>query len=369
MKSLFGSLRRLSAPTTARRAKARPSRWQPCVEALEDRTVLSTLSTITSNFNGTAIAAGSSVWFNSVAKVQGVGSTPVTIHVTNQVISFTVGSSQYNLTVPDADITLSPSATSATTTFDAVNNKWVTITPAKFAGNVFVAGLAFQAPNGLPGGINPVTWQAQFSTDTAGVTVNWQWAAAVYTSFTANYSALGVKPVDDNQVSQYKNSDHAGTPENFRDSVTGGARGGGGSNFTGSLSATKSVTPIVVSPPGSISGYVYVDANANGVRDQGEAGIAGVLVTLTGTDTLGNAVNITVQTDSNGFYDFTGLQPGTYTVSRAHPNGYIDGASNVGTVKGASDGTVVSNGVLGQITLASGDNGINYNFGELLAGS
>jgi hypothetical protein len=35
---------------------------------------------------------------------------------------------------------------------------------------------------------------------------------------------LGVKPVDDNKASIYQNSDHAGTPENFKTFATGGAR-------------------------------------------------------------------------------------------------------------------------------------------------
>jgi hypothetical protein len=40
-----------------------------------------------------------------------------------------------------------------------------------------------------------------------------------------------------------KNSDHAGTPENFKPFVIGGARGGGGSNYTGLYSGTGKVTP------------------------------------------------------------------------------------------------------------------------------
>jgi hypothetical protein len=95
----------------------------------------------------------------------------------------------------------------------------------------------------VPGGIKPVTWSGRFGSDTPGVTLQWQWAAAVYTELDADLGALGVKPVDDNDASAYANSDHAGTPEAFRSSVTGGARGGGGSNWTGSLSATASVLP------------------------------------------------------------------------------------------------------------------------------
>jgi hypothetical protein len=36
-----------------------------------------------------------------------------------------------------------------------------------------------------------------------------------YSNFSADYNALGVKPVDDNKRNPYLNDDHAGTPENF----------------------------------------------------------------------------------------------------------------------------------------------------------
>ena len=65
------------------------------------------------------------------------------------------------------------------------------------------------------------------------MTLNWKWAAAAYTNFSTDYNALKVKPVDDNNVSHYQNSDHAGTPENYKGYVIGGARGGGGSNCAG----------------------------------------------------------------------------------------------------------------------------------------
>jgi uncharacterized repeat protein (TIGR01451 family) len=195
---------------------------------------------IASNFNGTAIAKGDFIWFNSVLNVKGLGSTPVTIHFTGQ----TITSADFSLVVPDAYITFDPAAVSATTVFDTANNAWRTTVPSSgLAGNTFLSGLAFLVPARLPGGINPVTWSGSFISDTPGVTVQWQWAAAVYTSFSTDYTTLGVKPVDDNKASQYQNSDHAGTPENFKSFVIGGARGGGGSNYTGSYSATGSVTP------------------------------------------------------------------------------------------------------------------------------
>jgi hypothetical protein len=221
------------------------------LEPLEDRWVPSGLSSIRSNFNGTPIAPGASVWFNSVLKVNGLGSSPVTLHVTNQTITFSANGTAYNLSVPDDALTYSPTATTATTTFDTGSNSWVTSLPFHFSGNGFLGGYVYVATNGLPGGIQNVTWQGQFSSDTAGISVNWQWAAAVYSHFSTDYNALNVKPVDDNQVSQYKNSDHAGTPESFTIPrvLPGGATGGGGSNWTGSYSATASVTPPVVRTP------------------------------------------------------------------------------------------------------------------------
>lgn len=213
-------------------------------------------SSIDSNFNGTAISQGNFIWFNSVLKPSGLGANPVTILFHNSTIQFTANATPYNLSVPDALITFSPTATTATTTFDTANNRWVTTVPSSgLSGNTFLSGLAFQVPGGgLPGGISPGTWSGQFTTDTPGVTVQWKWAAAVYTSFSTNPNALGVKPVDDNQASQYQNSDHAGTPENFKSFVIGGARGGGGSNYTGSYSATK--TPVC---PGAAALFLILD--------------------------------------------------------------------------------------------------------------
>src|SRR5262245_55876431 len=121
-------------------ASAATRRPQLDVEALEERAQPSATSIITSNFNGTAIKPGSSLWFNSVAKVSRVGSSGATLRVVNAEIDFTANDTAYHLAVPDAAITFSPTATSATTSF--VNNTWVTNVPLNPGGNVFLAGLA-----------------------------------------------------------------------------------------------------------------------------------------------------------------------------------------------------------------------------------
>jgi hypothetical protein len=214
------------------------------------------ISTITSNFNGTPIAAGDFIWFNSVVKVHGLGSQPVTIGFTSS-IQFTVDGTPYMIAVPSAIVNFSPAITQATTIF--CNGQWMTTVPQSgLSGNVFLDGVALQAPspNGFPGGIHDITWSGMFFSLTPGLTVQWQWAAALYhnRNFGNDYNQLGVKPVDDNNASAYQNSDHAGTPENFKPFVTGGARGGGGSNFTGSYSGTAAATPTPASMAASCGG-------------------------------------------------------------------------------------------------------------------
>jgi hypothetical protein len=214
-------------------------------------------SSITANFNGTAVPSGDALWFSAVTKVFHLVSSPVNIFIKNSTIAFTVNGTTTTVFVPNATLTFDPNATTATTTFDKSSNQWHTVVPSSgLAGNVFLDGQQLPLPNGLPGGIKNVTWTATFSTDTPGITLNWQWAAAAYKSLdlncapdppgTVDLNCLGVKPVDDNKASQFQNSDHAGTPENSKTNVVGGATGGGGSNFTGGLSGTTSVAPAVV---------------------------------------------------------------------------------------------------------------------------
>jgi hypothetical protein len=157
--------------------------------------------------------------------------------------------------VPDSLITFDPAVNVATTTYDTVNNLWrMTFPVSGMAGNIFFGGAAFKVPAaGLPGGIKNVTWSGKFATFTPGLTVAWQWHAANYSNFTSDYNSIAPKPTDDNHVSIYQNSDHAGTPEGtdfgssqpWKKFVVGGASGGGGANYTGSGSSTIQFPPCV----------------------------------------------------------------------------------------------------------------------------
>ena len=108
----------------------------------------------------------------------------------------------------------------------------------------------------------------------------------------------------------------------------------------------------------SISGYVYHDVNNDGVKDPGEAPIPGVTITLTGN----NGDVRTTTTDANGFYQFTGLEPGaTYTVVETQPSSWTDGKDTAGTV--FTDGGGGADDRF-QVTPGSGEDGLNWNFGE-----
>ncbi|MBK7673273.1 MAG: hypothetical protein IPJ27_00085 [Candidatus Accumulibacter sp.] len=102
----------------------------------------------------------------------------------------------------------------------------------------------------------------------------------------------------------------------------------------------------------------------DGVRNS-EPAIAGVVLTLTGTNGLGQPVTATATTDANGFYQFINLAPGTYTVSEAQPAGFIDGKDTVGSTGGSN----AVNDVLSGITLGSGANSVENNFGEIVTAS
>jgi protocatechuate 3,4-dioxygenase beta subunit len=108
----------------------------------------------------------------------------------------------------------------------------------------------------------------------------------------------------------------------------------------------------------SIGDRVWFDTNQDGIQDPAEPGIAGVTVTLTGTDGFGTAVNLTTTTDGSGIYRFDGLAGGIYDVTFTAPTGYQFTLQNAGTGPLAdsfdSDAVSTTGKVLGIV--ASGDN-------------
>ncbi|OWK47142.1 hypothetical protein FRUB_00841 [Fimbriiglobus ruber] len=78
-----------------------------------------------------------------------------------------------------------------------------------------------------------------------------------------------------------------------------------------------------------------------------------------------NGVSETTYTDSSGFYQFTDLTPGTYTIREQQPSGtFYNGYTNTGTDAGVVDGTSGID-IISAINLNSGDAGLEYDFGEI----
>lgn len=129
---------------------------------------------------------------------------------------------------------------------------------------------------------------------------------------------------------------------------------------TANNTATQTTQAVALS---SLSGFSYIDANRNGVRDTGELPIAGVLIALSGTDFLSNTVNLQATTNSNGQYTFSNLLPGTYTLQQTQPTGFQEGDASVGTPSGGVAGT----NQITTITVNGGTVSVDYNFGDFRA--
>lgn len=122
-----------------------------------------------------------------------------------------------------------------------------------------------------------------------------------------------------------------------------------------------------------LSGRVYADANNNASYDAGEE-LAGVLVTLTGTDDQGTVVNQSSATAADGTYSFTGLRPGNpagYTLTETQPAGIGDYPLATGTQAGTISGSTVGTAALNRISaivLPQNAAGVNYNFRDNASG-
>lgn len=111
----------------------------------------------------------------------------------------------------------------------------------------------------------------------------------------------------------------------------------------------------------SIGNFVFLDADKDGVQDGGEAGVAGVTVTLY----LAGAVIATTTTNAAGEYLFTGLKAGTYTVGFAEKAGFDFTVANVGSDATDSDADTVT-GLTGPITLAIGEANLTVDAGLIV---
>ncbi|HYD62083.1 MAG TPA: SdrD B-like domain-containing protein [Noviherbaspirillum sp.] len=122
----------------------------------------------------------------------------------------------------------------------------------------------------------------------------------------------------------------------------------------------------------TLSGFVYVDANDNGIKEGDEKGINGVTVRLTGTTASGDTVSVITTTAADGSYSFTNLQPSNaagYTITEIQPSVYADGRTSIasGNPGAAKVGKPLAGGgsdTIEGVVVANGSTLTNYNFGE-----
>jgi len=110
----------------------------------------------------------------------------------------------------------------------------------------------------------------------------------------------------------------------------------------------------------SLGDRVWLDANANGIQDAGEQGLAGVTVLL--KDTVG-AVLQTTTTDSNGNYLFD-VAVGSYQVTFETPSDYVVSPSDKGSDDNLdSDIINPATKTTGTIAIAAGEQNLSVDAG------
>jgi hypothetical protein len=171
--------------------------------------------------------AGSVVWVHAHLNPSGISTgASSTVQFTN--VSFVLNGKTYPM--PDGVVTFDPTASAISTSF--YGGAWhTTVNPSHLSDEIFFTGAAIPIDANITGG-GQATLQFTTLTDNTGLNFSWQWSAAAYTDWPDDWNIAGIQA--------YHNSLHAGAPTNstVQHSLIQGPRGGGGSNYTGSWSAT-----------------------------------------------------------------------------------------------------------------------------------
>jgi cyclophilin family peptidyl-prolyl cis-trans isomerase len=122
---------------------------------------------------------------------------------------------------------------------------------------------------------------------------------------------------------------------------------------SGNAAADNSVQPSSAATVGTSS--------LSGSVSNGNVGVQGAQITLTGIDMTGRAIATSTTTDAIGAYHFAGLQAGTYALNLSgQPAGLRSGQPTLGS----AGGQAVLNTEINDIQLAAGTSGTAYNFTE-----
>ena len=182
------------------------------------------------SWNGFNAPAGSVVWINAHLDAKNVPTdTVTTVDFTG--VTLVVNATSYAL--PNGHVVFDASVSTPTTVVNG-DGSWTTTVNPSFNNDIFFDGQAIPVDANLENGGHGNTGSTlSFSTNSSDSSLQfqWQWGAAVYTSWPGN-AAANIEPVH----AQLQ----AGAPQNkaVEADLIQGPRGGGGSNFTGSWSGT-----------------------------------------------------------------------------------------------------------------------------------
>lgn len=182
------------------------------------------------SWNGFTAPAGSVVWINAHLDTKNVPTNTITT-VDFTGVTLVVNATSYAL--PNGQVVFNPAISTPTTVVNA-DGSWTTTVNPSFNNDIFFDGQAIPVDANLENGGHGNTGSTlSFSTNSSDSSLQfqWQWSAAVYTSWPGN-AAANIEPVH----AQLQ----AGAPLNkaVEADLIQGPRGGGGSNFTGSWSGT-----------------------------------------------------------------------------------------------------------------------------------
>lgn len=155
--------------------------------------------------------------------------------------------------------------------------------------------------------------------------------------------------------------------------VPHGWQSSGSTQFSGTFANPPSGSrfdPVGPNPPAGVWGFVWVDANHDGLRNGSDTPIMGATIDLYNTNDLAHPIASTL-TNVGGLYQFSNLQPGTYAIGQRtlrtagevnYVGTILDGnnlpvTTNLGSIVSGKD-------LIVNILLDSGFQGREYNFTE-----
>lgn len=121
--------------------------------------------------------------------------------------------------------------------------------------------------------------------------------------------------------------------------------------------------------PASLSGHVCVALpgfDCFSTEPNSKSPLPGVKIELVNAS---GAIVATTFTGADGTYQFDNLPSGVYSILQTQPLDLLDGGSRAGTVAGTNVGQAVSGTRIELIPLGGGQQGINYDFCEILSSS